>query len=157
VLGTFLSWMQDRKAPVFVAATSNNVESLPPELIRKGRFDEIFFVDLPSDSERQVILKLHLGRRKRNPAEFDLPKLVAASAGFSGAEIEAAVQSGLYAAFAEKKPLRTEHIVKVLEATVPLSQTREEDIRRLRNWARERAVAASSVPGQASAGLGFAR
>jgi ATP-dependent 26S proteasome regulatory subunit len=156
VLGTFLSWMQDRKAPVFVAATSNNVEMLPPELIRKGRFDEIFFVDLPNPQERLVILRLHLARRKRNPAEFDLPALVEGSSGFSGAEIEAAVQSGMYAAFAEKKPLVTAHLLKVLQTTVPLSETREEDIRRLRHWARERAVPATSQPEQASAGLGFA-
>jgi SpoVK/Ycf46/Vps4 family AAA+-type ATPase len=156
VLGTFLSWMQDRKAPVFVAATSNNVEVLPPELIRKGRFDEIFFVDLPNEQERQVILTLHLAKRKRNPAEFDLAALVEASAGFSGAELEAAVQSGLYAAFAEKKALATAHVLKVMQTTVPLSDTRAEDIRRLRHWARERAVPATLATGQASAGLGFA-
>ena len=157
VLGTFLTWMQDRRAAVCVAATSNNVESLPPELIRKGRFDEIFFVDLPNDVEREAILRLHLSRRKRNPAEFDLPRVVAATAGFSGAELEAALQASLYAAFAEKQALTTGHIVKVIETTVPLSETRAEDIRRLRNWARERAVAATSQQGHASAGLGFAR
>ena len=95
--------MQDRKAPVFVAATCNNVTALPPELIRKGRFDELFFVDLPNQAERKQIFAIHLERRKRNPAEFDLDRVAAAAKGYSGAEIDAAVQTALYAAFSSKQ------------------------------------------------------
>src|SRR5256714_5495622 len=103
LLASFLSWMQDRKAPVFVAATCNNVTALPPELIRKGRFDELFFVDLPNQAERQQIFSIQLAKRKRNPAEFDLNQLASAAQGFSGAEIDAAVQSALYAVFANQQ------------------------------------------------------
>ncbi len=105
LLASFLSWMQDRKSPVFVAATCNNVTVLPPELIRKGRFDELFFVDLPNQAERKQIFSIQLASRKRNPAEFDLEKVAAAAKGYSGAEIDAAVQGALYAAYSEKKPL----------------------------------------------------
>jgi SpoVK/Ycf46/Vps4 family AAA+-type ATPase len=143
LLGEFLSWMQDRKAPVFVAATSNNVLVLPPELIRKGRFDEIFFVDLPNAAERRAIFTLHIAKRKRDPKQFDLDQLVPAAEGYSGAEIEAAVQASLYASFSDKQPLTTATIVAALRETVPLSVTRAEDIARLRQWARERAVPAS--------------
>lgn len=143
LLGAFLSWMQDKKAPVFVAATSNNVGSLPPELIRKGRFDEIFFVDLPNTVERKAIFQIQLARRKQNPLTFDMEKLAAASEGYSGAEIDAAIQSGLYAAYSEKKPLTTAIVVAELKATVPLSATRAEDIAQLRDWAAQRAVHAS--------------
>ena len=99
LLASFLSWMQDRKAPVFVAATCNNVTVLPPELIRKGRFDELFFVDLPNAAERKQIFSIQLTKRKRNPADYDLDRVAAAAKGFSGAEIESAVQTALYAAF----------------------------------------------------------
>lgn len=143
LLGSFLSWMQDRKSPVFVAATSNNVNVLPPELIRKGRFDEIFFVDLPNAAERHCIFSLQLARRKRNPADFDLDRLAAASAGYSGAEIDAVVQSGMYASFSDGKPMSTDSLLQELKNTVPLSATRAEDIETLREWARQRAVPAS--------------
>jgi SpoVK/Ycf46/Vps4 family AAA+-type ATPase len=144
LLGSFLGWMQDRKAPVFVAATSNNVNVLPPELIRKGRFDEIFFVDLPNPAERLAICELQLKHRKLDPKTFELEKLVAASEGYSGAEIEAAAQSAMYASFSDKKPVTTAMVLEALGSTVPLSTTRGEDIERLRAWARERAVAASA-------------
>ncbi len=143
LLGSFLSWMQDRKSPVFVAATCNNVTVLPPELMRKGRFDEIFFVDLPNTAERKAIFSLHLAKRKRNPQEFDLDRLVAAAKGYSGAEIEATVQSAMYAAYAAKKPMSTETVLEEIKATVPLSATRAEDIEQLREWALKRAVPAS--------------
>jgi SpoVK/Ycf46/Vps4 family AAA+-type ATPase len=136
--------MQDRRSPVFVAATCNNVEQLPPELIRKGRFDEIFFVDLPTGAERTSIFELHLKKRKLDPTAFDLKTLVTASIGYSGAEIEAAVQSAQYAAFAEKQPVTTERISTEIKSTVPLSRARAEDVERLRTWARERAVPASA-------------
>ena len=108
LLASFLSWMQDRKAPVFVAATCNNVTVLPPELIRKGRFDELFFVDLPNQSERKQILTIQLTKRKRNPADFDLDQVAIAARGYSGAEIDAAVQGALYAAYSEKKELTSQ-------------------------------------------------
>ena len=144
LLASFLSWMQDRKAAVFVAATCNNVSVLPPELIRKGRFDELFFVDLPNQAERKQIFSIQLARRKRNPAEFDLEKVSAAAKGYSGAEIDAAVQGALYAAYSEKKPLTTQLLVDALAQTVPLSTTRAEEIEALREWARTRAVPASA-------------
>jgi len=143
ILAAFLSWMQDRKAPVFVAATCNNVTALPPELIRKGRFDELFFVDLPNQTERKQIVAIHLQRRKRNPADFDLDRIAMAAKGFSGAEIEAALQTALYAAFSNKQPVNTQSLLDALKATVPLSVTRSEEIEQLRAWARQRAVPAS--------------
>ena len=144
LLASFLSWMQDRKSPVFVAATCNNVTVLPPELIRKGRFDELFFVDLPNQAERKQIFSIQLAKRKRNPADFDLEKVAAAAKGYSGAEIDAAVQGGLYAAYSEKKELSTQSLLNALAQTVPLSVTRAEEIATLREWARTRAVPASA-------------
>jgi len=114
ILAAFLSWMQDRKAPVFVAATCNNVTVLPPELIRKGRFDELFFVDLPNLAARKEIFSIQLKRRKRNPADFDLDRVATAAKGFSGAEIDAAVQTALYAAFSGKQEINTDHLLQAL-------------------------------------------
>ncbi len=144
LLASFLTWMQERKAPVFVAATCNNVSVLPPELIRKGRFDELFFVDLPSAAERKQIFAIQLTKRKRKPADFDLDRVAAAAKGFSGAEIESAVQTALYAAFAQKQELRTDDLLTALSSTVALSVTRAEEIAQLRDWARHRAVWASA-------------
>ena len=143
LLAAFLSWMQDRKAPVFVAATCNNVTVLPPELIRKGRFDELFFVDLPNQQERKQIFAIQLTKRKRNPADFDLARIATAAAGYSGAEIESAVQTALYAAYSQKQQVSTQHVLDALKSTVPLSTTRAEEIEALRSWARHRAVPAS--------------
>jgi ATP-dependent 26S proteasome regulatory subunit len=143
LLASFLSWMQDRKAPVFVAATCNNVTALPPELIRKGRFDELFFVDLPNQAERKQIFSIQLARRKRNLAEFNLDQVALAARGYSGAEIDAAVQTAMYAAYSSKQPLSSQGLVDALKATVPLSTTRAEEIQQLREWAQNRAVAAS--------------
>lgn len=145
VFGTFLTWMQDKKAPAFVVATSNDVTSLPPELLRKGRFDEIFFIDLPAAEERKQIFKIHLEKRKRDAAEFDLDKLSAATPGFSGAEIEACVVEALYDAFDEDKTLTTEALVAAAHHTVPLSMTMRERIEDLREWANTRARIASSA------------
>jgi len=144
LLAAFLSWMQDRKAPVFVAATCNNVTVLPPELIRKGRFDELFFVDLPNQSERKQIFAIQLSKRKRNPAEFDLDQVATAANGYSGAEIDAAVQTAMYAAYSEKKDLTTPALIRALKTTVPLSTTRAEEIEALRDWASKRAVPATA-------------
>jgi hypothetical protein len=143
IFGTFLTWMQEKIAPVFVVATSNDISALPPELLRKGRFDEIFFVDLPSADDRKIIFTIHLTRRKQDPAQFDVATLAAATEGFSGAEVEQAVSSSLYTAFAEKTLLTTEMILKEVQSTYPLSVTMKEKIDGLRQWARERAVAAN--------------
>lgn len=118
--------------------------ALPPELIRKGRFDELFFVDLPNQAERRQIFAIQLARRKRNPAEFELDRVAAAARGYSGAEIDAAVQTALYAAYAGKQPLSTQDLLEALKTTVPLSTTRAEEIQALREWAKERAVPASA-------------
>ncbi len=151
LLASFLTWMQDRKAPVFVAATCNNVNALPPELIRKGRFDELFFVDLPNQLERKAIFAIHLKRHKQDPAKFDLDKLAAAARSFSGAEIDAAVQTAMYSAYAAKNTLTTEGLIEALRSTVPLSTTRAEEIQALRDWAGQRAVPASSADTQKQA------
>ena len=143
IFGTFLTWMQEKKAPVFIVATSNDISSLPAEFLRKGRFDEIFFVDLPAAEERRTIFAIHLARHKQDPSRFDLPKLADASVGFSGAEIEVAVTSSLYTAFNQKTPLTTEMVVKEIQATYPLSVTMKEKIEALREWARERTVPAN--------------
>ena len=145
LLASFLTWMQDRKAAVLVAATCNNVAVLPPELIRKGRFDDLFFVDLPNQAERRQIFSIQLARRKRNAAEFDLERVAAAAKGYSGAEIDAAVQGALYAAYSEKRLLSTQLLMDALAQTVPLSTTRAEEISALRDWARTRAVPASEA------------
>ena len=144
LLASFLSWMQERKAPVFVAATCNNVTVLPPELIRKGRFDELFFVDLPNVAERKQIFSIQLTKRKRNPADYDLERVAGAAKGFSGAEIESAVQTALYAAYCRKQELSTDDLLHAVAATVPLSTTRSEEIAELRAWAKDRAVWASA-------------
>ena len=140
VFATFLTWIQEKTRPVFVVATANSIENLPPELLRKGRFDEIFFLDLPDPGARREILSIHLERRKRDPRKFDLAALVDASAGMSGAEIEELVVSGLYRAFAEsERELATADIQAAARETVPLSVTMREPIERLRTWARDRA------------------
>ena len=150
MLGSFLGWMQDRKAPVFVAATCNNVNALPPELIRKGRFDELFFVDLPNQTERKQIFSIQLAKRKRNPAEFDLDRVAAAAKGYSGAEIDAAVQTAMYVSYSSKQPMTAQTLRDALAQTVPLSATRAEDIDALRAWAEQRAVPASAAEAKAS-------
>jgi len=142
VLGTLLTWMAERTARVFIVATANDISQLPPELMRKGRFDEIFFVDLPAAAAREQIFGIHLRRRKLDPAHFDLPALSAAAEGFSGAEIEQAIVSGLYEATAQKTPLLTAHVLTELSRTRPISVVMSEKIAALRNWAAERAVPA---------------
>ncbi len=151
LLASFLSWMQERKSPVFVAATCNNATVLPPELIRKGRFDELFFVDLPNTAERKQIFSIQLTKRKRNPTGYDLDRVAAAAKGFSGAEIESAVQTALYAAYSGKHELSTDDLLTALSSTVPLSTTRAEEIAELRAWAQHRAVWASLPESKAEA------
>jgi SpoVK/Ycf46/Vps4 family AAA+-type ATPase len=140
IFATLLSWMQEKKKPVFLVATANDVFKLPPELMRKGRFDELFFVDLPGPAEREAIFRIHLARRKQEPADFDVSALAAASEGMSGAEIEQAVVASLYRSLHEKRPLDAAMLHAELEQTVPLSVTRREDVARLRDLAEGRFV-----------------
>jgi len=145
VFGALLTWLQEKTAPVFVVATANRIDALPPELLRKGRFDEIFFIDLPSAAERREIFRIHVAKRLRDPAAFDLDALSTAAEGFSGAEIEQAVVAGLYHAFGEGTDLRQAQVMKAIEESVPLSSTMGEDIGRLREWSKNRTRPASSA------------
>ncbi|MFC1544282.1 AAA family ATPase [Gemmatimonadota bacterium] len=142
IFATFISWLQEKREAVFVVATANDISALPPELVRKGRFDEIFFVDLPGPEAREAIFRIHLRRRDRDSGDFDLAALVAASEGFSGAEIEQAVVGALYSAFSGSDTLQTEHVLNELAGTRPLSVTMAEKVAELRAWARDRTVPA---------------
>ncbi|HSH93567.1 MAG TPA: AAA family ATPase, partial [Roseimicrobium sp.] len=143
VFGTFLTWLSEKTAPVFVVATANDISQLPPELMRKGRLDEIFFVDLPSESERAEIFGIQIKKRGRNSDSFDIDGLVGSSKDFSGAEIEEAINSALYDAFYSGQELSTDHVLVALRQTVPLAKTMDEQINRLRSWAEGRARNAS--------------
>lgn len=143
VLGTFLTWLSEKTALVFVIATANDITHLPPELLRKGRLDEIFFVDLPPLQARREIFAIHLNRRHRDARSFDLDKLAAESEGFSGAEIEEAVNSALYDAFHENRELSDDHLAAAVRQSVPLSRTMAEQLSRLREWSTGRARPAS--------------
>lgn len=138
LFGAFLTWLQEKEEEVFVVGAANDLLSVPPELLRKGRFDEIFFVDLPTPEERTNIFAIHLGLRKQDPAKFDLQKAVAATEGFSGAEIEQIVISALYRSLHQKQPVSTEALIEAAAATVPLSIARREDIERIRSMAAGR-------------------
>ncbi len=144
VFATFLTWLQEKESPVFVIATANNIQMVPPELLRKGRLDEIFFVDLPARQERAAIFGIHLRRRARRDGGFDVERLAAASEGFSGAEIEESIVAALYDVFDAGTTLDTEAVLRSVNATVPLSTTMKEDIDGLREWAEGRARKASS-------------
>ncbi len=148
VFGTFITWLQEKSSPVFVIATANDVSQLPPELLRKGRFDEIFFVDLPTAQEREEIIKIHLLRKNRPPEYFDIPKIVAATSAFSGSEIEQAIISALYDVYDEHRgevDVDTEAIVRSAQEIIPLSYTMKEKIDALREWAKTRARRASEL------------
>ncbi len=147
VFGGFLSWLQERRGDVFVVATANDVSALPPEFVRKGRFDEVFFVDLPGLDARREIFYLHLHKRRQDPAAFDLRILGEAAAGFSGAEIEQAIVSGLFEAFGSDTRLTTEVLLAELRATRPLSRTMAERLEQLRQWAANRTVPADGLVG----------
>ncbi len=140
VLGTFLTWLAEKKSHVFVVATANDISALPPELVRKGRFDEIFFVDLPSAGVRASILAIHLSRRDQSLGNFDIDGLAKAMHGFSGSEVEQAVVASLYAAHANKQVLSSQHIAAEVERTRPLSVVMDERISNLRTWAAGRTV-----------------
>ncbi|MET1077211.1 MAG: AAA family ATPase [Pseudomonas sp.] len=142
VLGTLLTWMAERKAPVFMVATANAIDRLPPELVRKGRFDELFFVDLPGAAVRCEIFRIHLARRELELAAFDVPQLANASVGFSGAEIEQVVVSALYAGQAQQKAVDQALLLHNIQSTSPLSVVMAEDVAALRAWAKGRTVSA---------------
>ncbi|PSN19343.1 AAA family ATPase [filamentous cyanobacterium CCP5] len=146
IFGTFLTWMQEKTSPVFVMATANRVERLPSEFLRKGRFDEIFFVDLPNSEERKEIFQIHLQKRRREIERFDLDQLTKVCEGFSGAEIEQGLISAMYEAFAQGREFTQLDIIAAIRATLPLSKTMNEQVTALRDWARQRArPAAASI------------
>lgn len=143
VLGTLLTWMAERQAPVFLVATAKNIEALPPELLRKGRFDEVFFIDLPNASVREELFRIHLTARELSLANFEMPSLVACTDGFSGAEIEQLIVSAMYAArsqLAQGGLISTELLLAEANRTRPLSKLMAEQINNLRSWAKERCV-----------------
>lgn len=145
VFGSFITWLQEKEAACFVVATSNDVSQLPPELMRKGRFDEIFFVDLPAAEERREIFAIHLRKRTRDPKNFDLDKLAAVTVGYSGAEIEQVVVAALFASFADNmREVTTDDLYKTAKESIPLSVTMREGIQKLRDWAETRARPSSS-------------
>lgn len=142
MFGTLLAWMQDHRHPIFIIATANDISALPPELMRKGRFDEVFFVDLPNSASREQILSIHLQRRNRDPDQFDIRSLAAMAKEFTGSELEQAVMSGLFAAFSENAELEDRHIASEIQKTKPLAILMKERITELRNWAKNRCVSA---------------
>ncbi len=144
MFGTFITWLQEKTTPVFVIATANNVHQLPPELLRKGRFDEIFFCDLPDREDRRSIIDIHLRKKKRDPGQFDMERLVDATVDYSGAELEQAVIAALYDAFDTGGDLTTESLLKTFGELVPLAITMREQIESMREWARTRARMASA-------------
>jgi SpoVK/Ycf46/Vps4 family AAA+-type ATPase len=143
ILGSLLTWLSERTARVFIVATANVIEHLPPELIRKGRLDEIFFVDLPDTASRAVILAIHLRKRNHNPLDFDIPELANLSSGFSGAELEQAIVAATYLAQEQQSAMDTGHIRTEIEQTRPLSLIMAEKVARLRIWAQDRTVSAN--------------
>ena len=144
IFGSFLTWMQEKTSPVFVMATANRVERLPGEFLRKGRFDEIFFVDLPNQEERKEIFRIHLSKRRSEIDRFDLEQLANVSDGFSGAEIEQAAIAAMYEAFAQDREFTQLDIIAAIKSTLPLSKTMTEQVSALRDWARQRARPAAA-------------
>ena len=153
VLGSFLTWTQEHESPVFLIATANDVTSLPPEMLRKGRWDVMLFVDLPNQDERREIFRIHLAARKRDPAQFGIPVLAAEADGFSGAEIEQAVVDAMFTAFSDGgRDITGQDITTAIRGTVPLSKTSREQIQALRDWAKTRCTSANGVkPAETSA------
>ena len=145
IFASFLTWMQEKQSPVFVMATANRVEKLPGEFLRKGRFDEIFFVDLPNQSEREDIFRIHLDKRRKEVSRFELSQLSYASDGFSGAEIEQGLIAAMYEAFAQHRELTQLDVLAAIKATQPLSRTMTEQVTALREWAQQRARPAAAT------------
>jgi SpoVK/Ycf46/Vps4 family AAA+-type ATPase len=136
VFATILTWMEEKETPVFIAATANSIEALPPEVLRKGRFDEIFFIDLPSDDERREIFEVHLNKVRPNRIrDFDLDRLAFQSEGYNGAEIEQGIKEAMHLAFNQRREFDTEDIMRALSRIVPLSKTAQERITYLQEWA----------------------
>jgi SpoVK/Ycf46/Vps4 family AAA+-type ATPase len=156
VFGSFITWMQEKTAPCFIVATVNRIEGLPPELLRKGRFDEIFFVGLPTENERASIIRIHLQKYGRDAKNFEkqLPEMVKASESFSGAEIEEAVVTGLYSAYHHKRELTADDVLRALKSTNPLSKSRAEELQAMAKWAETNAVNASRIDKTTDAGIG---
>lgn len=151
VFGSILTWMQEKTKPVFVVATANDVAALPPEVLRRGRFDEIFFLDLPTELERQEILKVHLRKRRRDPGQFDIPRLAQASDGYVGAELEQAVIDAMYNTFSQSRDILTSDIEASIIRMVPLSRAQREVVEGLRSWLRDgRAQSASFIEAAAA-------
>ena len=142
IFGTFLSWLQDRNGDVFIVATANDVQKLPPEFMRKGRFDEIFFVDVPDEESREAIFKIHLEKRGKSASNFDISSLVEVSDGFSGSEIEQVIVSALYTAFSNDTEVSTSLLLSEIRGTKPLTVTMKDKIDYLRQWAKGRTVSA---------------
>ena len=148
IFSAFLTWMQEKSSDVFVAATANRIDLLPAEIIRKGRFDQVFFIDLPNDSEREHIFKVHLQKRKNDLSKFDLPLLSVATEFWNGAEIESAVEAAMIEAFSRNETMNQDDLYTIIRNTVPLSRTMAEQIKFIKNWASERAVSASISDGK---------
>lgn len=144
ILASFLTWMQEKTSSVFIGATANNIELLPPEILRKGRFDELFYVELPGEDEREEILRIHLARRNIPLDRFDYPPLVKVTEGFNGAELEQGVMAGLFRAFTGNRTVQQNDLFIALENIVPLSTTMKEQIKKLERWAFNRAQRAGS-------------
>ncbi len=145
IFSTFLTWMQEKDALVFVAATANRIQLLPAEFIRKGRFDQVFFLDLPNEVERKAVFTVYLRKRKADMNKFDVVFLSKATKGFNGAEIESVVQSAAIEAFAEKRAMTEEDVSRLITNTVPLSRTMDEQIKAIKSWAHDRALSASKA------------
>jgi len=145
IFSTFLTWMQEKDAMVFVAATANRIHLLPAEIIRKGRFDQVFFIDLPNEAERKAIFTVHLKKAKADLNKFDVVFLAKATKSFTGSEIEAAVQAAAIDAFNEKRPIAEDDVSRTITATVPLARTMEEQIKAIKSWAHDRALSASKA------------
>jgi SpoVK/Ycf46/Vps4 family AAA+-type ATPase len=154
VFGTLLTWMAERKAPVFIVATCNDINSLPAEMIRKGRFDEIWFADLPTQTERASIFEIHIKKRGRDPKKFNIGKLAMEADQFSGAEIEEAIKSAMFDAFDEDKEVTTDHVLKAIQTSPPLAATAPEKIKKVRDacvqnkWRRSTEVVERATTGR---------
>ena len=142
ILGTLLTWMAENTKPVFIVATSNDISKLPPELVRKGRLDEIFFIDLPDQMMREEIFAIHLRKREAEPNEFDIAQLATTAEGFTGAEIEQAIVSARYLSDAQAQALCTSSVLTAIQRTYPMSVLRAEYIQQLRDWAADRTIQA---------------
>jgi SpoVK/Ycf46/Vps4 family AAA+-type ATPase len=144
ILGYFLTWMQEHTSEIFIAATANRIDLLPAELLRRGRFDQIFFIDLPTRIEREEIFSIHLASKGNDVSKFNIPQLAQITKGWSGSEIEQVIISAMYEAFNKNQRLVEDDLFTIFGSSVPLSTTMEEQIKKIRSWAHNRAVRASA-------------